>query len=189
MPEDLCSRWYGRTSCFSTPQANTFTLRMFIEKARDRDHKAYIAFIYFCAAFDSVPRQEIWEALEEKKIRPNLVSTIKSMYQEKVLFIWLEQRHLLSGSIKALSKEIASALSFYNRWDAESMKNHSWLLLHDPGKGPMFCLCRWHCMMTCCRPSPERLQIAMEKWSEELLRRGLWISRSKSKVMHVGWEQ
>ena len=51
------------------------------EKVLDRGRNIYFAFLDLNAAFDSVPRQEICNALQEKRIPPNLIA-IKSAYQD-----------------------------------------------------------------------------------------------------------
>ena len=61
-------------------QDHIFSLRMVTEKTLDRGRNIYLAFLDLKAAFDSVPRQEIWNALQEKRIPSNLISTIKSAY-------------------------------------------------------------------------------------------------------------
>ena len=59
-----------------------FSLRMVTEKALDQGQNIYLAFLDLKGAFDSVPRQKIWNALQEKRIPPNLISAIKLAYQD-----------------------------------------------------------------------------------------------------------
>jgi hypothetical protein len=60
-------------------QNHTFTLRQNTEKLLSRNKEAYIAFLDLQAAFDTIPRKEIWKALQKLGVTKNLIEKIQSI--------------------------------------------------------------------------------------------------------------
>lgn len=48
-------------------QDHIYTIRTTMEKSITKNHDLYLAFLDLKAAFDSVPRQRVWEALTVKR--------------------------------------------------------------------------------------------------------------------------
>jgi hypothetical protein len=55
-------------------------LRTLIEQARARKGSLYICFIDFSEAFDTIPRQLLWERLRELRIHGIFLRAVQSMY-------------------------------------------------------------------------------------------------------------
>ena len=52
-----------------------------MEKLLSRNKEAYIAFLDLQAAFDTIPREEIWKALQKLGATKNLIEKIQSIYE------------------------------------------------------------------------------------------------------------
>ena len=52
-----------------------------MEKLLSRNKKAYIAFLDLQAAFDTIPREIIWKALQKLGVTKNLLQKIQSIYE------------------------------------------------------------------------------------------------------------
>jgi hypothetical protein len=62
-------------------QDHIFTLRQAMEKLLSRNKEAYIAFLDLQAAFDTIPREEIWKALQKLGVTKNLIEKTESIYE------------------------------------------------------------------------------------------------------------
>lgn len=175
-------------------QDHIFSLRMAVEKAWDRGRRLFLAFLDLKAAFDSIPRQEIWNALQEKRVPSDLISAIKSVYQDPKGIV------RLNGS------------------ESEPFRFYKGVKQGDSLSPLLFIVCMDEVWKVCKRRTPrttvgywnlipvqaqallyaddvvliadtrEKLQAAVDEWSEELLRKGMEINATKSKVMLVGRE-
>ena len=51
-------------------------------KMLDKNRRIYLAFLDLKAAFDSVSRKYLWEALESKEVPNELIKAIRSVYKD-----------------------------------------------------------------------------------------------------------
>ena len=62
---------------------NLFIINTLIELTKKkRGQKLYCCFVDFRKAFDSVPRERMWEVLEERGLSGIVLATLKSMYEK-----------------------------------------------------------------------------------------------------------
>ena len=73
-------------------QDNIFTLRTTIEKTINRQKALYLSFLDLKSAFDTVPKQEVWNILKEMKVKPRLRKNIKGLYQQVNALVRLKRR-------------------------------------------------------------------------------------------------
>ena len=57
-----------------------FCARQLMEKAREHNTTLYLMFIDLCTAYDSIPREALWQVLKKYGIPPILVNTIRSLH-------------------------------------------------------------------------------------------------------------
>ncbi|XGW34423.1 hypothetical protein V3C99_018363 [Haemonchus contortus] len=57
-----------------------FIARQVMEKYREKRRPCYIAFLDLEKAFDRLPRQVLWRALQKRKVPEHLISLVKVMY-------------------------------------------------------------------------------------------------------------
>lgn len=63
-------------------QDNIFTIKEIINKTLTHNKEAYFAFLDMEKAFDRVPRQEIWNTLKKRNVGDKMINVIKSLYDE-----------------------------------------------------------------------------------------------------------
>jgi Reverse transcriptase (RNA-dependent DNA polymerase) len=63
-------------------QDHLLTLRVLMEKSKQKGEHLYACFVDFSKAFDSIPREKLWDRLREIGIQGRLLDTIQSMYKE-----------------------------------------------------------------------------------------------------------
>ena len=61
-------------------QDQLFSLRRVLELAREHQAPVHAAFVDFSKAFDSVPRDALWELLRARGVHPHLLALIKDLY-------------------------------------------------------------------------------------------------------------
>lgn len=49
---------------------------------RRKERKIYAAFVNLSAAFDNVNREKLWEILERKGVKGNVIKRLKKIYKE-----------------------------------------------------------------------------------------------------------
>ena len=68
-------------------QDHVFTIKQVVEKNRIKNQELYMAFLDLEKAFDRVSQKDIWRSMEQRKIKPNLQKTIKSLYGQNKCYI------------------------------------------------------------------------------------------------------
>lgn len=176
-------------------QDHIFALRTIIEKSWDRGKNVYLAFLDLKAAFDSVPREELWKALVNKGIPSNLISAIKAVYRDPKGIVRLNGRkskpfRFLKGVKQGDS---LSPLLFILFMD------EIWKVCKR--RSPRALIGYWNLIpvlvqafiyaddVVLVADTLQKLQEAITEWSEELLLRGMTINAEKSKVMLVGRDE
>jgi hypothetical protein len=72
---------YGLTLWGGDPESIWIFRLQKMEKLLSRNKEAYTAFLDLQAAFDTIPRQQIWIALQKLGVTKNLVQKIQSIYE------------------------------------------------------------------------------------------------------------
>ncbi|KAF2890516.1 hypothetical protein ILUMI_15657 [Ignelater luminosus] len=80
-----------------------YTVKQLPEKKRAKNKNMHIAFIDVRKACDSVPRAEIWKAMQDMGIKRNLIQAIKNLYNQNEISIKMRKR--IIGNIKT-TKEL-----------------------------------------------------------------------------------
>ena len=61
---------------------NIFIMQTLLNQTRKRGHKLYCCFVDFQKAFDSIPRQQLWEVLKAKGVTGPILDSLISMYTQ-----------------------------------------------------------------------------------------------------------
>lgn len=176
-------------------QDHIFVLRSITEKAWDRDKDIFLAFLDLKAAFDSVPRNEIWKALVAKDIPGDLISAIKSAYHEAKGVVRINGKEseafciergvrqgdslspllfiIFMDEIHKICKR-RTAWTAIGKWNLRTILVQSLLYADD---------------IVLITDSQEKMQEALTEWQEELLRKGMVINTSKSKILVLSREE
>ena len=176
-------------------QDQIFTIRVAVEKNLEKNKDLYLAFIDLRAAFDSVPRRYIWEALEAKKVPLKLINATKSVYEDPIGIVRLDgetsrefsmQKGVKQGDslspllfnvfmdeIHKICKRRTHRTKIGN-WKLRPVYLQSLLYADD---------------IVLIADTQERLQHAVNEWYEELRRKGMEINIDKSKTMRISKEE
>ena len=76
LPEFQCGFRKGR-GCIDM----IFVARQLIEKVREHNEALYILFVDLKKAYDSIPRQSLWKALEKCGVPPRMLAVVKSFHE------------------------------------------------------------------------------------------------------------
>ena len=69
-----------------------FTVHQLVEKSLERESKALFTFIDLKRAYDSVPKQAMWKALEKLSVPEKTIQLTASFHQDiKAKIVWMEQ--------------------------------------------------------------------------------------------------
>jgi hypothetical protein len=87
---DRLSAWCEKYHCRADGQAGfrkdfrctdqQFILRTLIERAKFRSRRLYCCFVDFSKAFDTIPRDKLWERLKEIGLHGNMLDAVRSLY-------------------------------------------------------------------------------------------------------------
>ena len=176
-------------------QDHIFVLRNIAEKAWDRDKNLYLAFLDLKSAFDVVPRKEIWNALIAKGVPGDLLAAIQSAYQGAMAVVRMNgmesepfpiARGVRQGDslspllfinvmdeIHKICKR-RTAWTTIGKWNLRTVLIQSLLYADD---------------IVLIADTKTKLQQALVEWEEELLRKGMQINTSKSKVLVMTREE
>ena len=58
-----------------------FVARQLLEKAREHNDTLYALFVDLCKAYDSVPREALWQVLERCGVPPRMLCVVRSLHQ------------------------------------------------------------------------------------------------------------
>ena len=75
---------------------NVFILQTLLKQTRKKGQKLYCCFVDFKKAFDSIPRQQLWEVLKSKGVTGSILHSLKSMYAQDTACVLTQEG--LSGT-------------------------------------------------------------------------------------------
>ena len=78
---------FGFISVRSTMDA-IFLIRQLMERYREQKKDLHMVFIDLEKAYDKVPRNVMWWALEKHKVPTKYITLIKDMYKDATTFVW-----------------------------------------------------------------------------------------------------
>lgn len=153
----------------------------------------YLAFLDQRAAFDLVPRQEIWDALVTNCIPQNLIGSIKDAYQDPKCIVRLassESRpfHFYKGVKRGDSLSPLLSITFMGAiWKVCKRRTLSVLGVDGYWMAPVLAQSLIYADdVGLVAESPERLQLVVNGWTEELQLRSMQINAANGNVMCVG---
>lgn len=76
LPDSQCGFRRGRGCCDMI-----FVARQLLEKAREHNDSLFVLFVDLRKAYDSVPREALWQVLERCGVPPRMLSVVKSLHQ------------------------------------------------------------------------------------------------------------
>ena len=85
LPELQCGFRQG-TGCINM----IFFTRQLVEKCREHDCPLFILFIGLEKAYDSVPREALWQVLEKSSVPPTMLTIIRSFHDDMTAEVTVE---------------------------------------------------------------------------------------------------
>ncbi len=58
-----------------------YCVRQLVEKAREHNTQVFMLFIDLRKAYDSIPRQALWQVLRKYGVPPTMVSLLRSLHE------------------------------------------------------------------------------------------------------------
>lgn len=168
-----------------------FSLRSITDKWISRGQGAYLAFLDLKAAFDEVPREELWKALEKKQTPAKLLAAIKSLFHDPKGIIRLD------GSVSStfnMSKGVRQGDSlspllfiiFMDEVTVTCKRRTDKSLVGMRNLRPVQCQAMLYADdVVLIADSERKLQKAVLEWTETLKERGMTVNKDKSQVMMV----
>ncbi|XP_076940095.1 uncharacterized protein LOC143609136 [Bidens hawaiensis] len=148
-------------------------LRRLMEKYRDKKLSLHMVFIDLEKAYDSVPRQLLWDCLESKGVRGKYIKIIRDMYAKSETSVRAPVRDTDFFPVEAGLHQ-GSALSpflFVVVLDKLSKLIHPWCMLFADD-------------FVLIAESKQDLNMRLEEWRSALESKGLKISRSKTEYLY-----
>jgi hypothetical protein len=168
-----------------------FSIRMITDKWISRGQKAYLAFLDLRAAFDEVPREEIWKALTAKQIPGKLVRAIKAMFCRPMGMVRLDGRtsqpfQMEKGVRQGDSLSPLLFVIFMDEVIKTCRRRTERSLVGMRCLRPVQCQAMIYADdILLIADSCRKLQQAVTEWSETLKERGMTVNKAKSQVMVV----
>ena len=152
-----------------------FCLRQVMEKFREKQRDLHMVFIDLEKAYDTVPRQEIWRSLREKRVPEKYVRLIQEMYKYAVTKVRSSVGETDGFEVK-VGLHQGSALSPFifnivmDVMTREVRETVPWSIMYADD-------------IVLCAENREDLEANLERWRAALEERGMRISRSKTEYM------
>ena len=173
----IAEQQFGFMPGSSTTDA-IFCLRIQLEKWTEGQKAVHCAFIDLEKAYDRVAREELWECLRLAETSECYIKIIKNMYDGATTTV-----RIAAGLTEELKVHVGlhqgSALSPFlfaiimDKQTEDIRKDAPWDMLFEDD-------------IMLCRQNYRELEDVLEMWRNALERRGLKVSRSKTKYLKAG---
>jgi hypothetical protein len=167
------------------------SIQTICDKFIERVKKGNLAFLHFKAAFDTVPREEIWNALARKNVPSKLIRVIKAMYETvegvvrfdgKLAYAFLMERGVKQGD----SLSPLSFILFMDEVLKICKRRNERMTMGYWNMRPVYCQALLYADdIVLIADSEEKLRGAVIEWTEILRGKGMAVNDMKSKVMSV----
>ena len=176
-------------------QDHIFSIRCYAEKALDKNKSVYLALLDLTSAFDIVPKQEIWKALEEMRVTDKLRRAIQSVYKT------VKGRVRICGDTsdifymsKGLKQGDSLSPLLFNILMNEILRNSK--ILQPKTKighynlAPVYLQCLVYADdIMIITDSEHKLQEAINVWNSELEKKGMKLNKKKSKLIAINKQE
>ncbi|KAK3543883.1 hypothetical protein QTP70_030155, partial [Hemibagrus guttatus] len=173
---EICEQQYGFIPRKSTTDA-IFALRILMEKYRDGQRELHCVFVDLEKAYDRVPREELWYCMRKSGVAEKYVRVVQDMYERSRTVV-----RCAVGQTEEFKVEVGlhqgSALSPFlfaivmDQLSEEVRQESPWTMMFADD-------------IVICSESREQVEENLERWRFALERRGMKVSRSKTKYMCV----
>ncbi|KAK3526845.1 hypothetical protein QTP86_000734 [Hemibagrus guttatus] len=173
---EICEQQYGFMPRKSTTDA-IFALRILMEKYRDGQRELHCVFVDLEKAYDRVPREELWYCMRKSGVAEKYVRVVQDMYERSRTVV-----RCAVGQTEEFNVEVGlhqgSALSPFlfaivmDQLSEEVRQESPWTMMFADD-------------IVICSESREQVEENLERWRFALERRGMKVSRSKTKYMCV----
>ncbi|KAK3553431.1 hypothetical protein QTP70_003591 [Hemibagrus guttatus] len=173
---EICEQQYGFMPRKSTTDA-IFALRILMEKYRDGQRELHCVFVDLEKAYDRVPREELWYCMRKSGVAEKYVRVVQDMYERSRTVV-----RCAVGQTEEFKVEVGlhqgSALSPFlfamvmDQLSEEVRQESPWTMMFADD-------------IVICSESREQVEENLERWRFALERRGMKVSRSKTKYMCV----
>ena len=154
-----------------------FALRMLMEKYRESQRELHCVFVDLEKAYDSVPLEELWYCMRKSGIVEKYVRLVQDMYEGSETVVRCAVGTTESFKVK-VGLHQGSALSPFlfavimDRLTDEVRKEPPWTILFAND-------------IVICKETREEVERRLESWRYALERRGMKVSRSKTKYLCI----
>lgn len=172
-------------------QDHIYTLRTIIEKRIGKGKKLHLAFIDLKAAFDTIPRKQIWDTLENMRLTNKIKNVVKSLYKNVRGEVRLNGQKSTEFSMK---KGIKQGDSLSPLLFIIAMND---IIKKCKRRSPKTKIGNWNMQpvyiqnliyaddIIIIAENTDQLQRALNIWNEEIQTAKLTVNIQKTKVMHV----
>ena len=173
---EISKQQYGFMPGKGTTDA-MFALRMLMEKYREGQRELHCVFVDLEKAYDRVPREELWYCMRKSGIVEKYVQLVQDMYEESKTVVRCAKETTESFKVK-VGLHQGSALSPFlfavimDRLTDEVRKEPPWTMLFADD-------------IVICEETREEVERRLESWKYALERRGMKVSRSKTKYLCI----
>ena len=155
-----------------------FALRMLMEKYREGQRELHCVFVDLEKAYDRVPREELWYCMRKSGIVEKYVQLVQDMYKESETVMRCATTETTESFKVKVGLHQGSVLSPFlfavimDRLTDEVRKEPPWTMLFADD-------------IVICEETREEVEQRLESWKYALKRRGMKVSRSKTKYLCI----
>ena len=176
---EISKRQYGFMPGKGTTDA-VFALRILMEKYREGQRELHCVFVDLQKAYDRVPREELWNYMKKSGIAEKYVQLVQDMYEESETVVRCAVGTRESFKVKVGLHQGSALIPFLfavimDRLTDEVRREPPWTMLFADN-------------IVICEETREEVEQRLECWRYALKRRGMKVSRSKTKYLCINGE-